>query len=287
MKFRSKKTFLKLFSPLCAMAISTSASFALEIIAHRGASHDAPENTLASFKLGYEQNADGDELDIHLTKDGKLVLIHDYDTKRTAGVEGKIAEKTFDELRTLDVGQWGDWKGKKFHEKIPTLAEALALIPDGKKFYLEIKCHDGIPAEEKRTITKTLPEMEKVIKRSGKKPKQMPVITFNYLVAKAAKERFPAHDVYWLVGWSKDKKTGEYPNIDDLIAKTKAAKLDGLDLNFGFPVDKDFVKKVHDAGLKLYTWTIDDPAVAKAQIDAGVEGITTNRPEWLREQLKK
>jgi glycerophosphoryl diester phosphodiesterase len=287
MKFESRKTFLKIFSYLCVMVISTSASFAAEIIAHRGASFDAPENTLSAFKLGYKQNADGDELDIHLTKDGKLVLLHDYDTKRTAGIEGKIAEKTFEELRALDVGQWGDWKGKGFSEKIPTLDEALALIPNGKKFYLEIKCHEGNPAEESRTITQTLPAMEKVMKKSGKKPEQLPVITFNYPVAKAAKERFPTHDVYWLVGWNKDKKTGEYPNIDELIKKTKAAKLDGLDLNFGFPVDKDFVKKVHDAGLKLYTWTIDDPAVAKAQIEAGVEGITTNRPEWMREHLKK
>jgi glycerophosphoryl diester phosphodiesterase len=70
-----------------------------------------------------------------------------------------------------------------------------------------------------------------------------------------------------------------------LIKKTKAAHLDGLDLNSNFPIDKEFVKKVHDAGLKLYTWTVDDPAVAKAEMDAGVDGITTNRAGWLREQL--
>ena len=285
MKNKFRNSFLKLLNYFCAMAISTSASLAVEIIAHRGASHDAPENTLASYKLGYKQNADGCELDVHLSKDGKLMLNHDFDTKRTAGAEGKIMDQTFAELRKLDVGQWGEWKGKGFSEKIPTLAEALALIPDGKKFYLEIKCHDN-SAEETRTISKLLPEMEKVIKKSGKTPEQTPIITFNYATAKAAKERFPKHDVYWLVGWTKDKNTGEYPNIDEMIKKTKAAKLDGLDINYGFPVDKAFVEKVHAAGLKLYTWTIDDPAVAKAQIDAGVEGITTNRPEWMRQQLK-
>ncbi|MEO6035783.1 MAG: glycerophosphodiester phosphodiesterase [Verrucomicrobiota bacterium] len=269
------------------MAISTSASFAVEIIGHRGASHDAPENTLSSFKLGYKQSADGDELDIHLSRDGKLVIMHDFETKRTAGVDGKISEMTFKELRALNVGQWGDWKGRGFDEKIPSLAEAIALIPDGKKFFLEIKCHDGNPAEQERTINQTLPAMEKVLKKSRKTPLQTPLITFQFEVAKAAKQRMGEHEVYWLVGWAKDKKTGEFPKIDALIAKTREAKLDGLDLNSGFPIDKEFVKKVHDAGLKLYTWTVDDAALARTEAEAGVDGITTNRPEWLRAELKK
>lgn len=268
------------------MSLVTSIGSAVEIVGHRGASHDAPENTLSSFKLGYQQNADADELDIHLTKDGKIVVMHDFDTKRTAGSGGKISEQTFKEIRSLDVGKWGDWKDKGFTEKIPTLAEALKLMPDGKKFFIEIKCHDGNLPEQERTIQSTLPELQKVLKKSGKTAAQTPLITFHYEVAKAAKEKLPEHDVYWLVSWSKDKKTGKFPQIDDLIKKTKAAKLDGLDLNSGFPIDKEFVSKVHSAGLKLYTWTVDDVAVAKAEADAGVDGITTNRPQWLREQLK-
>jgi glycerophosphoryl diester phosphodiesterase len=73
--------------------------------------------------------------------------------------------------------------------------------------------------------------------------------------------------------------------VEEMIQKAKAAKLDGLDLNSNFPIDKDFVDKVHKAGLKLYTWTVDDVAVAKAEAEAGVDGITTNRAGWLREQL--
>jgi glycerophosphoryl diester phosphodiesterase len=256
------------------------------IIAHRGASHDAPENTLSSYKLGYKQNADGCELDFHSTKDGKVVIMHDFDTGRvTGGDTNVIGKTTFAKLRKLDIGQWGQWKGSHFHEKIPTLAEAIALVPDGKKFFLEIKCHNDA-ADEKRTITKTLPAAEKIVKASGKKPEQLPFITFNYASAEAAKKRFPKHDVYWLLSWSKDRKTGEYPDIDEVIKQAKAANLDGLDLNSGFPIDKAFVEKVHGAGLKLYTWTVDDPAVAQAEADAGVDGITTNRPGFLREQLK-
>src|SRR5437879_12787485 len=84
-----------------------------EIIAHRGASYNAPENTLSAFKLGCEERADADELDIHLTKDGKVVVMHDFDTGRTSGVTNKIVEHTFEELRRLDVGKLGQWKGKE------------------------------------------------------------------------------------------------------------------------------------------------------------------------------
>ena len=73
--------------------------------------------------------------------------------------------------------------------------------------------------------------------------------------------------------------------MEELIDQAKAAKLDGLDLASGFPIDSAFVQKVHAAGLKLYTWTVDDPEVARKEAAAGVEGITTNRPGWLREQL--
>jgi glycerophosphoryl diester phosphodiesterase len=266
----------KLLIGFLIMAISTSASFAVEIIAHRGASHDAPENTMASVKLGYEQKADAVENDIHLTKDGKVFTIHDYDTLRVSGVSNKIDQTNFDDLRRLEVGQWGQWKGKGFSEKGPGIEEVLALIPDGKKMFVEIKVHPEI-----------LPALDEAFKKSGKEDKQLTIISFHYDTVEAAKKLWPKKEVYWLHGWKKDTATGEYPKIENLIAKAKAAKLDGLNLNSGFPIDKAFAKKVHAAGLKLYTWTVDDAELAKKEIKAGVDGITTNRPEWLRKQLKK
>jgi len=123
---------------------------AVDIIGHRGASHDAPENTLAAFKLGWEQGADAVELDIWLTKDGKIVCLHDADTKRTTGVLKKVAESTLDELRTLDAGTWKDakWRG----EKLPTLTEALAAIPAGKRLVIEIKAGVEILPELARDL---------------------------------------------------------------------------------------------------------------------------------------
>lgn len=260
---------------LLASLLAASRLCAAEIIAHRGASHDAPENTLAAFKLGYEQQADACELDIHLTKDGKAVVMHDADTGRTTGVSNKIAAQTLDKLRALDAGQWGQWKRKNFSEKIPLLSEALTLVPDGKRMFIEIKVREEI-----------LPELDRVIAASGRKPEQLPIITFHYETARAAKARFPKHEVSWLASYEKDKATGKLPDIDELIRKAKAAGLDGLDLHFKFPIDTAFVKKVHAAGLKLYTWTVDDPAVARQHVAAGVDGITTNRPQWLRDQLE-
>jgi glycerophosphoryl diester phosphodiesterase len=258
------------FAVLVALASCFSA-LGLEIIAHRGASFNAPENTLSSFKLGYEEKADADELDIHLTKDGKIVVLHDYDTARTSGVSNRIAESSLAELRSLDVGKFGKWKGKQFSEKIPTLEEVLQIIPEGRRLFIEIKCGSEV-----------LPELERVLKEGRKRPEQTAIIGFGYETVKAAKKKFPGLEVSWLASADKNKK---YPPLDELILKAKEAKLDGLDLNSGFPIDRAFVEQVHKAGLKLYTWTVDDPRVAHAEAVAGVDGITTNRPRWLREQL--
>src|SRR5690349_6499814 len=122
---------------------------AVDIVAHRGASFDAPENTVASAKLGWEQKADAVEIDIYLSKDGRIVVLHDADTKRTAGSVGKVVESTAEHLRTLDAGSWkgADWKG----EKIPFLEEIIATVPEGGRLFIEIKCGPEI-----------LPELERV-----------------------------------------------------------------------------------------------------------------------------
>lgn len=244
----------------------------VEIIAHRGASGDAPENTLAAFKLAWEQAADAVELDTHLSKDGQIVVIHDFDTKRIGGMNQKVAEQTFEELRALDMGSW---KGTQWaREPIPVFADVLATIPEGKRLFIEIKCGPEI-----------LPALENALKQSGKKPEQLVIIGFDYETMKATKERFPNHAVYWVHGYSRDKIIGKYPKLDDLISRARAANLDGLDLNHNWPVNKDFVQRIKSAGLKLYVWTINDVNVAKKWIEAGVDGITTDRPHWFRRQL--
>ena len=252
---------------------NTSHLDAVEIIAHRGASYDAPENTVASLALGWQQQADADEIDVHLTKDGQIVVIHDADTKRITGTSGSVASRTLEELRSLDAGRWkgSRWKG----EKLPTLGEALETVPDGKRMFIEIKCGRDI-----------LPILEDALRASGKKPEQLVLIGFDYATMAKARQRFPALAVYWLAGSAANKKTGKRPDLETLIEKAKAARFDGLNLDFKFPIDSEFVAKVKAAGLKLYVWTVDDAAVAARLAAAGVQGITTNRPGWLRRQLE-
>lgn len=257
---------------------------ALEIIAHRGASADAPENTLAAFKLGYAQEADADELDIQMSQDGRIVVLHDFDTQRIAGQPKKVEEQTFEELRQLEAGQWGRWKGSAFREKIPTLEEVLAVVPPARRLFVEIKCHNTA-AETTRCRDRLLPELERILRLHPDPARRVVLITFNLEVARLAKERLPHLPVCWLYDWPTRPAAGPVPRAEDLIEKATTAHLDGLDLGFKGPIDAEFVRKAKAARLRLYVWTVDDPEVARRLAAAGVDGLTTNRPRWLRRQL--
>jgi glycerophosphoryl diester phosphodiesterase len=243
----------------------------VEVIAHRGASAEAPENTLPAFRLGWEQG-DACELDIYLTKDGQIVVIHDATTKRTAGLDKPVVQQTLEELKALDAG---GWKSPKYAgEKIPTLKEVLDLLPEKKRLYIEIKCGTEVLSELKRTLD-VFPG------KSG----QLAIIGFSRETMTAAKRLLPAVPVYWLASYGKNRQTGAYPEIDDLIVSCKAGHLDGLDLDQKFPIDAAMVTKVNAGGLKLLTWTVNDPATALKLASAGVDGITTDRPHDLKAKL--
>jgi glycerophosphoryl diester phosphodiesterase len=245
----------------------------MEIIAHRGASYDAPENTLSSVNLAWQQQADAVEVDVHLSRDGRLVVIHDYGTRKTAGVRKKVSAQTLAELKELDVGRWKDrkWTG----EKIATLEEVLAAVPDGKRLLVEIKCGP-----------ECLQEFVSVFRKSGKRPEQMVAIGFALETMTAIKQELREIEVCWIAEFKRNWRTGRWsPKPEILIEKAKTAKLDGLDLGARGPITRRFVEQVHDAGLTLYVWTVDSPAKARKLFEAGADGITTNRPGWLREQL--
>jgi glycerophosphoryl diester phosphodiesterase len=261
---------------ICLSAVLSSTALlagepaAVEIIGHRGASHDAPENTVAAFKEAWAQNADGAEFDIYLSRDCQIVAIHDKDTKRTtAGAAIKtVVETNFDELRSLDVGTW---KNPKFAgEKIPTFDEMLAAVPEGRKVYIEVKCGPEI-----------VPLMLHHLRLLGRDPKLTPVICFNAEVVAAVKKARPDLQAYWLSDL-KEPKTAE-----SLIAKAKEIGADGLDLKAGPELDQAFADKVRAAGLRLDVWTVNDASLARRMATIGVQGITTDRPAWLRAELGK
>lgn len=246
----------------------------VEIIGHRGASYDAPENSLSSMKLAWEQKADAIEFDLWLTKDGKIAVFHDATTKRYDGQNRKVSELTLAELQQLDVGKV---KGAPYlGEKMPSLEDILATIPDKCRAVIEIKCGPEI-----------LPEFVRVLKASKKPAAQLSVISFNYETVKQSKVLLPELEHYYLAGYKKDPATGKMPEIEPLIEQAKQANLTGLDLQFTWPFSPEFVGKIRNSGLKLIAWTVDDAEVANQLAALGVDGITTNRPAWLREQLKK
>jgi glycerophosphoryl diester phosphodiesterase len=241
-------------------------------VAHRGASFDAPENTLAAINLAWRQRADAVEIDVHPSKDGKLVVIHDHNTRRTAGVNRKISSQTLAELRALDAGRW---KGMEWlDEKIPTLEEVLASVPPGRRLFIEIKSRTNIA-----------PALAKVLARSTCRPAQIILIGFSLTGMTSLKRKFPQMEICWLTILRRHWRTRRWPDTGKLLQKLKAAGLDGLDLKANKAITSSLVKKIHDAGLKLYVWTVDTPAEAKRMAQAGVDGITTNRPGWLRAQL--
>ena len=109
----------------------------VEVIGHRGASTEAPENTLAANNLAFQQKADGVEVDVRLTKDNRLVCMHDKNAFRTAGQKNLIKESTLNQLKSLDVGKW---KGEKWSgEAIPSLQDVLSEIPLNKKIFIDVK----------------------------------------------------------------------------------------------------------------------------------------------------
>ena len=243
-----------------------------EIIAHRGASFDAPENTLASIELGWAQGADAVEIDVHFSKDGHIVVIHDDNTRKTTGVRKKVAAQTLAELKALDAGSW---KSPKFKgETIPTLAEAFATIPRGKRMFVEIKCG-----------AECVGQFAKDFRSSKLKANQVIPIGFSLATMRELKQAVPELEVCWIVEF-KRTLSGWSPKAERLIEQVQEAGLDGLDVSSKGPVDAGFTAKVHRAGQKLYIWTVDAPASARELIDAGVDGITTNKPGWLRAQLE-
>ena len=274
MPHRQKTSALLRCLPLALALLAAPALSAVEIVGHRGASFDAPENTVVSQELAWKHGADAAEFDVRATKDNQLAIMHDPTAKRTAGRDVKFAELTLAELRQLDAGAW---KEAKFAgEKIPTMDEMLEHIAPGKRVVI----HSYLALEHTPALVET-------VKRHHLTPKQAAVTHFDYEPLKAAKQGLPEFQCLWLVNApsSDPKKKAQNLSLDELIARCRAAHLDGLSFNQNFPLELDGARKIHAAGLVFHVWTVDIPQIAKRWIDLGVDSITTNRPGWLREQL--
>ena len=245
-----------------------------KIVAHRGASYDAPENTLAAFRLAFEHGADAIEGDFRLTSDGHIVCVHDKDGKRTLGSKVTIADTSLQQLRKLDAGSWkgSNWVG----ERIPTLDEVLDLLPETACLFMEVKCGPEI-----------IKPLTYKVKTLGVKPSQLVLISFNKEVIRKFKEFNPDFIAYLLTSFKTKKGDGTLiPTAKELITVLKDIQADGLDCNADSRLDSSFAETLRKAGYSLHVWTVNDEAKARRFIkDFGVESITTDRPKWLRNKL--
>jgi glycerophosphoryl diester phosphodiesterase len=244
---------------------------ALEIIAHRGFSARAPENTLAALKLGWKSKADACELDIHLTADNGIAVIHDRDTKRTTGQKLSVAKTKLADLMALDAGSWKDRSFSE--ERIPSLEQALAILPKAKqKLFIEIKCGPEI-----------VPALQSQLEPIKKRAEQLAIITFKKESAAAAKKAMPWVQVYRLSGAKTSKK--EPIDLTALIQEAKADQLDGLDLGLDWAWTPDLVAQIRAAGLKVYAYTINKSEDVRRLAQLGIDGITTDDPVMARGAL--
>lgn len=234
------------------------------IIAHRGASGEAPENTIASANLAWEYNADAVEIDIHLTKDNKVVVHHDANTKRICGENYEIKNTDSKLLRKLDAGMH---KGKQYEgEKMPFLSEIINTVPDRKSLVVEIK--SGIDVVD---------QMAEVIKESGKKD-QVIFISFDFEAITKAKKLFPNNKCFYLL----HKLPKDYASI---LEKLKSNKLNGIDVNYRL-VDSRLMSMASKYELEVHVYTVNDTEVAKELVTQGVKSITTDYPDKMREAIQ-
>lgn len=241
------------------------------IVAHRGSSKDAPENTLPAFKLAWKQNADAIEGDFFLTKDGEIICTHDKSTKRFNKKNLVIKDNLLSDLQKLDVGAW---HSKNFAgTTMPTIADVFATLPPKKQIYIEIKCGPEI-------VPKLLQEIEK----SGLEDEQIVVISFNSSVIKKLKELAPQFTANWLSGFKRQVNGKLKPTFEDALTTLKSIKADGFSSSRE-GITKDFIKRVKEAGFQYHVWTVDNPKEAKKLVDWGAESITTNVPAVIRKSL--
>lgn len=246
------------------------------IVAHRGASADAPENTLAAFQLAWQQGADAIEGDFYLTADDQIACIHDKDTKRTCPSHRSltISESTYEELRTLDVGSW---KSPKFSEqRIPLLGDVLQTVPPGKQIFIEVKCGPEI-----------IEPLAQTLKKSSLQDDQITLIAFDPNVISKVAEVLPALRRNWLTSFKKNLISRRWkPSPTSTLAQLKNCGATGLGAKAELAVINSlFVAQMTNNGFSTHCWTVNDIKTALSLQRLGVQSITTDRPAVLKKAL--
>lgn len=231
------------------------------IVGHRGASGYAPENTLASFELALDQGAEMVELDVHLSRDGEVVAIHDERLERTTDGRGLVGEHSLAELGRLDAGRW--FAPRFAGQRIPSLDEVLAWARERTFLALEIK---NVPSFYRGIEAKIV----ELLARHRMRERAL-VISFDHVALRRVRELDPA----LLTGAIYACRPAQ------AVALAEAAGARVLEPEVSFVTAED-VAAAHEAGLLVSTWTTSEPTVMRRLIRAGVDAIATNHPDLLR-----
>ena len=230
------------------------------IIAHRGASGHAPENTLAAFEQAIELGATFIETDIHLTRDARFVAIHDPTLERTTNGQGPVKDRTLAELRELDAGMWFD---RQFMgAKIPTLEDVLRFAKQHDAiFYLEIK-DDGAWGMHHSLVAAL---------QNSQNAARTIAISFDPETLRALRQIDPSV----MLGLLVDR------GGPDLVKTAVDAGARQLCLRWDL-VTRELVERAHRSDLHVVTWTVNDAGEMRSLIESGVDGIMTDLPDRLR-----
>jgi len=249
----------------------------VQFVGHRGAAGLAPENTLAAFAKGIEAGVDAIECDVHLSADGALIVMHDPNVSRTTDGSGDVPSLTLAELKKLNAAAkfTGGWPTK---EPVPTLAEVLALAQGKVDVQIEIKVPalGGYPGIE-RKVAEAVAAADMV--------EHVLVICFNLDTLRTIHAADPRLRTGYLVSES---------TVPAQWLVSRSAMLDALkESGVGFLgssaafLSPELVQAAHERGLTVGVWTIDTAGDMRRFAAMGVDAITTNRPDVLRQTLGK
>ena len=231
------------------------------VIGHRGASADAPENTIAAFELALQQGADGIALDVHLSSDEQPVVIHDFTLERTTDGDGPVSQRSVRELKSLDAG---GWHGRRFRgQRVQTLQEVLERFRDRARFWIELRGGSAVyPGIEERVVS--MIEIYDVVDR---------VLVQSFDLATIARVRALNREVP--VGALVARSP-----LDDALLRGASAICLGSHL-----LTEALLGEIRRAERACYVWTVNEPAQMDRLVEWGVSGIITDRPGLLRARL--
>ncbi|GGA52057.1 glycerophosphoryl diester phosphodiesterase [Kroppenstedtia guangzhouensis] len=252
-------------------------------IAHRGASGHAPESTLSAYQMARRMGADWVELDLHLTRDGQLVVIHDQTVDRTTNGKGPVRRYTLAQLKQLDAGSWF---GKKHPRKwnpefqglrIPTLEEVLRLKRGKIRFSIEIKKGSAGPELEGKLIR--MLEKHRLLPGKGETPQVM-IISFDRASLNRVHQLMPRVPLIQLFHYR------EAGYLSPRTFRHIAAYADGIGYDHR-RMSREDIRRAHRHGLVIHPYTVNHPQDMRRLIRWGVDGIVTNYPDRLNRVLNK